>query len=259
LSHALTTRERETPVVLSFARAAAGLVLGWLFLSGVLMTARSWASATRPLAAGEVVAAAIGLAIVAWGARTVFTYGNASPGSSCRRALPIVATSLALVFWGLSLTSGAGSAAAVAFLWSILLAEEGWAFWRAAVADGKDGRSSFSTAGASRDDLVVQQFTRLLTTEQEIVRGSLAVTLERGSRVSAGHVAFCPPLAQRPHFEVQPASTTKATLKVSHVYPHGARIEVRLPQAAEVETTVRLQFVARAPRFAVESVVRPAD
>ena len=257
LPSALTTRDRCMPVVWLFARAASVLVLGWLLLSGGLVAARGWASATRPLRAGELVVAAIGLAVVACGARTVFTSGSDPSPSSQRRVLPVVVTSLAVVFWGTSLTRDTGSVAA--FFWLLLAGEEGWAFWRTAFRDRKEWQSPTSAVGASRDELVLQQFSRLLTRQQEIVRGSLAITVERGSRTSAGHVAFCPPLVERPLFEVQPESTTTATLKVSHVYSHGARIEVRLPQAAQAEATVRVRFVARARRFASEPGLPPAD
>jgi hypothetical protein len=257
LPHALANRDQDARLALLLARAGAGLVLGWLLFSGGLMAARRLANVPRPLAPSELVAAALGLAIVSCGARTVWTRDGNQAGPGWRRVLPLAVTSSSAVLWGLSLTGGGGSPAAVAFFWLLLAGEEGAALW--ALAGRRRWPVGFRAGPAARQDLLLQEISRFVTAEgEEIVRGSLAVIVDRGSRVSAGHLAFCPPLARRPDFEVQPEATTNATLKISQLYPHGARIEVRLPQTAPVETVVRLQFVARTPH-GPQIVEAPAD
>ncbi|HWB08275.1 MAG TPA: hypothetical protein VG826_03585 [Pirellulales bacterium] len=258
MSYALASRDRDVRVALVLARAAAAMVLGWLLLAGGLVAARRLTDATRAPSAGELVAAALGLAAVSWGARALWTCGKAQPGPSWRRVLPLAATSSSALLWGLSLTRGVGSPAAVAFFWLLVAGEEGWALW--AFTGHRKSPAASGPDRTARQNLVLQQYTRLLTAEgEEIVRGSLLVIVDRGSRMSAGHVAFCPPLAQRPELELQPESTTKATLKVSQLYPHGARIEVRLPQTAQTDTTVPVRFVARARPVAARLTERSPD
>ncbi|HEV3341082.1 MAG TPA: hypothetical protein VG125_12020 [Pirellulales bacterium] len=255
MASAVTSRNHARSVALLLARAAGGLIVAWLLLSGLLLAARSLASATRPLDPGQLLAAAVGLGGAACAARAISSLGGNRPGMTWRRKIPPAAVSLAVLLWGVALTRRAESPAAVALFWSFLVAEEGWALWRTAFGGRKKRPLPFGTPAAEREDLVLQQFTRLLAAEEEIVRGSLSVLVDRGSRVAAGHVAFCPPFVERPHFEVQPGaeswppgSAANATLKVTQLYPHGARIEVRLPQPAAAETTVPVRFVARAPR-----------
>jgi hypothetical protein len=230
------------------------LIVAWLLLSGLLMTARNLASATRPLPAGQLIAAALGLALAAWMPRALGRLGGKRPDGAWRRLFPAGVTSLAVVLWGYALTRRAESPAAAVAFWLFLVAEEGWAIWQAASGGHKKSPSPASTRGEVPEDRVLQQFTRLLTAGEEIVRGSLIVTVDRGSRLAAGHVAFCPPFVERPRCDVQPGaaswppgSAANATLKVTQLYPHGARIEVRLPQPAETDTAIPVRFVARAP------------
>ena len=109
------------------------------------------------------------------------------------------------------------------------------------------------SAQGRSNDRVVQHFTRLVTPEgKEMIRGTLTVIIERGSRLAAGHIAFCPPLAERPHFEVR-ADDAKAILKVSQLYPHGARVEVRFSLPAQTGIAVPVQFIARASNSSTAS------
>jgi acid phosphatase family membrane protein YuiD len=233
--------------------AAAPFVLVWLLLAGGLLIVRTVAGATHPLERGQIVIAAFAVACVAWLARRLSTLkGERRIGFPWASMLPVVATSVALLFWGLALSHGVDSSAAAAFFWLVIVSEEalGWrrqfrSSWRASTGGGL-------AEGQTTTNRVVQEFTRLVTAEgEDIIRGSVAVQVVSGCRMAAGHVAFCPPFAERPRFEIRPHAQQDAALKVSQLYPHGARVEVKLPQPAKTDTTVAVHFVARAPHTPV--------
>lgn len=237
-----------------FSFAAAILLTAWLLLSGGLLAVRTLAHATNAIEVGPYFAAGAGLAFAASLTRAAWNRGRKiRPRSALATALPLVATSLGLLLWGACLTRRTALPAAVIF-WLVLCGEEAWAWRRQLKADRRpvsSGRSARTAPG----DLLIQQFTRLLTPEgEDIVRGSLIVTVDRDSRSAAGHVAFCPPFSQRPQFDVQPAKGEDANLMVSQLCPHGARIEVKLTQPAKNGAAVSVRFVARARCEARDSV-----
>lgn len=248
------TLRNSSPLFPWLARAAAAVILVWLLLTGIILAIRSTLHATQPLPPWQLAVASFALVIAA---RLVHAAGRftASEIRPAIYSLPIlfaVATTVAIVLWGLSLSRGVESPAALAFCWLLFVGEETWA-WRQMVHRRRPWSHSRGTSAAVKNDRVLQQFTRLLTTDgAEIIRGSLSVTVERGCKHAAGHVAFCPPFAQRPHFDVQPGSATNATLKVSQLFSHGARIEVRLPQAATSDAAVSIDFAARASHSVAE-------
>jgi hypothetical protein len=218
------------------------MVLAWLLLSGALVYARAAVTATQPLGARQTLLVTTVLLVAAWFARSAL--GSSRPPSRRRAAaLPNVVTSVALVLWGMSLGRGSGLPALLA--WSLFLGEEGWAWFRQAAWFRR--LPHLAQNGRSSADRLIQQMTRTLTPHgEEIIRGSLAVRIDRGSRMAAGHVAFCPPFVERPSFHVESDDRENATLKVSQLFPHGARIEVRLPQMARADITVYVRFIAQA-------------
>ena len=238
----------HTILTLRLARGAAALLMLWLVLSGILLMVRSPSGASRPLASGWLLMLALGLVAAAPAMRRFWFAGRASlPKSNLVRAYPLILTSTGLTLWGWSLTgSGLSTPAAVAF-WLVLVCEEGWAWRREFILRRHQPSLALVAAGRSAGNVLLQQFTRLRTSEgEEIIRGSLAMTIESGNRAAAGHVAFCPPFAERPHFEMRPSAMKDVTLKLSQLYPHGARIEAKRGQPAKIEATFSVQFVARA-------------
>ncbi|HVX15420.1 MAG TPA: hypothetical protein VHC22_29795 [Pirellulales bacterium] len=227
-------------------RAVAVIVLAWLLLSGLLLTARTMVRATRPFIGPQFLIIACGVVGVIWLARRTSMLDS---GRNIHRHwtgfLPVVATSTALLLWGVPLAHGASAPAAV--FWLLVVGEEAWAWRRHIELWRRMPRAAERVVRRPAADRVVQKLTRFVTPEgEEVVQGLLAVRIEPGARMAAGHVAFCPPLVERPQLEVQPDAGPEATLKVGQLYPHGARIDVRLPQVAESETTVQVRFVARA-------------
>ncbi|HET6882941.1 MAG TPA: hypothetical protein VFI31_22420 [Pirellulales bacterium] len=141
----------------------------------------------------------------------------------------------------------AGNGVAAAIVWPLFLMEEGWGWFRQAASHRPVLPSFRGRRGRNSEGRLVQQLTRTITPDgADVIRGRLTVCIDCGSRTAAGHVAFCPPFGERPSFEIEAADQTVATLKVSQLYSHGARVEVRLPQLAQAETPVCIRFVAQA-------------
>lgn len=216
-------------------RSIGAFLAGWLTLSGGLLYVRASLDATQPLGPGQLILAAVGLLIAAWFSRIAL---DTWPGA---------VVSLGLLLWGVALTRVGGSAAAIGLNWLLFLLEETWAWRRQLLYFRRSPIARTTPVQPASDDRIIQQFTRTLTPcGEEVIRGSVAVRIERGSRMGAGHIAFCPPFAERPRFDARFAQTQKATLKVTQLYAHGARIEVRLPQAAQADANLFVQFAARA-------------
>lgn len=235
-------RGGERRATLRLLHAVGALLMAWLLTAGVLVAARTWVHSVRTLTFGQTVLAALLLALVAWMMRAAWTVADGSPSD---KLPPLLLTSLGLAIWGASLTWRSGSPAAALFFWLVVGAEEGWAWWKA-VARRRGVRVAGRPASAP-GNRVLQQLTRALTADgAETIHGTITITVERGSRSAAGHVSFCPPFAERPRFEMQPVGEKNAVLKLSQLFPHGARIELKLPQPAQQATMVPVQFVARA-------------
>ena len=236
---------------LSFIHLAAALIAVWLVLSGGLLAIRTLTHATQPFSIVQLFVTTAGLTIAAWASRAAWTLGSANRSRSWPHWLPAAMTTVGISLWAISFAASE-SKFAIALCWFILMGEEAWAWKRQFMAYRRPGRSR-SVQGRSSNDRVVQQLTRLVTAEgEEVIRGTLMVIVERGSRLAVGHIAFCPPLAKRPQFEVR-AVNAMAALKVSQLYPHGARVEVRFTQPVQAGTPVPVQFVARASNSPVAS------
>jgi xanthosine utilization system XapX-like protein len=83
----------------------------------------------------------------------------------------------------------------------------------------------------------------------ETVQGWERLVFQPGQRQAVAHVSFCPPLNWRPNVEVTlepPAPNAKC--KVTHAWPHGARIEVRLAGPPRELFLTRARFVAKSKR-----------
>lgn len=122
-----------------------------------------------------------------------------------------------------------------------------WVRWMTIPAVPTVGDSP--TAGApptpEADGRVWQRYVRSETDAgEDLVRGTLRVPFSPGARLATAHVAFCPPFAERPQFEVRQNSGPGARLKVAQVLPQGARIEVRLQTPATGGERLELSFTA---------------
>jgi len=93
---------------------------------------------------------------------------------------------------------------------------------------------------------VLQHLTRSRSAEGvDQLSGWLRTPFVAGQRTATVHVAFCPPFAKTPGLEVEQCDGPPARIKTAQVLPHGARLDLKLAQAAETPVAVVLEFVAR--------------
>jgi hypothetical protein len=72
----------------------------------------------------------------------------------------------------------------------------------------------------------------------------LQAEFSQGQRQATLYVGFCPPLARLPVIEAECVDGPEAELKVAQAFCHGARLEVRLSEAAEEDCLVVVELVA---------------
>jgi hypothetical protein len=77
----------------------------------------------------------------------------------------------------------------------------------------------------------------------ETVTAALRADFVEGQRSATVYVGFCPPLNRVPEISLAPLEGAEA--KIVQAFPHGARIDVRLAQAAREAMSVSLNVVAR--------------
>jgi hypothetical protein len=92
-----------------------------------------------------------------------------------------------------------------------------------------------------------QQITRARTPEGEMITGWVKAEFQPGERTAVLHVAFCPPLAVAPEFEIEQLSGPGARIKAAQVLPQGTRLEIRLNTPATEPETLLLAFVGTEP------------
>jgi hypothetical protein len=70
------------------------------------------------------------------------------------------------------------------------------------------------------------------------------VALAAGQRTATSHLSFCPALASVPRIVCQQLDGPEARIKVIQALPYGARLEVKLIEAAEGPFTMTIEFIA---------------
>ncbi|MCY2993874.1 MAG: hypothetical protein NTY19_39255 [Planctomycetota bacterium] len=91
-------------------------------------------------------------------------------------------------------------------------------------------------------------FQRIIRAKAEdggaVVYGLVRCEFAADQRQQNVHVAFCPPLAQKPHLHADQIHGPKATLKPSLIETFGACLEVRLVTPSRDPVAVQIQFYA---------------
>jgi len=261
-------------------RYAAGGVLALLCTTALILVVRRLAGAlANPLepatllAVAAVVAAAAAAIRLSWLAPT-----PGSPRSGIDRAMMIL-TSLAVAALGTGLCLPGTSAVGMFLLWTLLGAEESWAWgWRvregfpsppsperpavttdsAHVGTSRSNRGGIPsravpTLGAEEIMLskgVTQQLTRSQTADgAEELSGWLRIAFVAGQRTGSLHVAFCPAFPATPELVVEQLDGPEARMKTAQLMSYGARLDLKLAAAAEEPTSVLVQFSARTARL----------
>jgi hypothetical protein len=261
----------------SFHRYAAALALGLLSAAALVLVARRWAGAlAHPLEPAMLLAVAVLAVAAAAAIRLTWlspASGNSLPGID--RAVMLL-TSLALAALGAGLCLPGTSAAGAFLLWTLLGAEESWAWgWRlrrgsraspsaeshavrtapahvGALHSHRGSPTSRAAAIFDTEDVtlpkgITQQLTRSQTADgAEDLSGWLRIAFMAGQRTGSLHVAFCPPFVATPELAVEQIEGPEARVKTAQLMPYGARLDLKLAASAGEPTSVLLQFSARA-------------
>jgi hypothetical protein len=104
----------------------------------------------------------------------------------------------------------------------------------------------FGTEANDLDEHIIQQLTRVHdATYGEMMYGTLRADLEPNQRSISLHVAFCPPFAKVPQMDIEQATGSEAQLKIGQLLAYGARIDLRLQEAADEPQSVIVELSVR--------------
>ncbi len=255
-SHASTTQSLR-PVwaggIESDLARVAGVLMGLsVCLAGGLFGARRWAGAlTVPLEATVLVAVATGAALAAAWARVAWLWGRPRGAGVWLHlaALALPTVGLLLLGYGLALPdSGLG---AKALFWTLLVGEEAASGWWLA-RRGRVRRSRRPRPGAApslglllNGEQLTQRLSRSKAADGgDRLQGSLRADFAPGSRAASIHVAFCPPFAKLPRFELRQSAGPPLRIQLGQLLPHGARVDLKLNDPARETVAVWLEFSA---------------
>jgi hypothetical protein len=246
-------------------------VLAW-FLSLSLLLCGTWLLVRRltgsfaaPLGAGPLVA--VGALAVIWAVAARLIWRHAADLHQPRwhdRAMEWTPT-VALVLIATSIVMPESSLAAVILLWTMIAAEESGAalLWRwpkpAPSAAGAAKPRSWgivnprdaAQAVAEMDEAELspelrQQQTRTRKPNgSEAIEGTLRVVFATGQRVAIEHIAFCPLLAKVPAISAMILNELEGSVRATHVYRYGARLEVKLREPCDEAAEVVVEYNAR--------------
>ncbi len=94
---------------------------------------------------------------------------------------------------------------------------------------------------------VDQQWKRsTLEDGSQVVQGMVRVRFAAGQRTTSAHLAFCPPLAGSLELEFEQVDGPEARIQLGQLLPHGARLDIRLPQASPTPDSVVIDVAAQA-------------
>lgn len=253
MNAAASVRE-SLPLRLDAMRIAVFGSTGALAAIGLLLVTRRAAGAfdaeldVAPLAATLVLAA-----VVVFGGRVVWQRFNAGDSGRVEQALGWLGTVALLL-----MCFGAAWPKLSSFAWLMWLPLVG-ADWysRMQLLRRTEGASVQTLErsgippltppfkGGGSEESVVQQLVRLRDAHGvESVRGTLRADFVAAQRHVTLYVGFCPPLERLPEIEVEVAAGPDATIKVVQAFAHGARLDLRLGEAAEEACSVTVEFAA---------------
>jgi hypothetical protein len=143
---------------------------------------------------------------------------------------------------------------AIAIAWLVLISAE-IAYWRSPLQDYLRLRRAPSptqpttTQSETEDELpagLVQRLTRVREDDRESIHALLPTEIPSGDRLSVVHLAFCPPLDAVPELTAHSLGNEEAEVRITQAESFGVRIEVRLPQPADVVRTVLVEILGSA-------------
>jgi hypothetical protein len=233
---------------------ALGSVAALLGVGALLLSRRLAGALTAELPIGALMPTAIVAAAVVFGTRIVWP----ELSQSCSRIDTVCAD---LMAWG---SSAALVIAAIGcsfpfgrawdwIVWSPIVALDHWQRQRFLRRKRGVARTGIANPGLMRKSEItplagveLQRVIRQRDEEGvEAIRAQLAAEFAARQRNATLHVGFCPPLAALPRVEVQAIDGPEAEVKVSQAFAHGARLELRLSEAAEQACRVTVALTAK--------------
>jgi len=170
-------------------------------------------------------------------------------------ALPGLASAVLLA----ALTLSGTSPPAIAFAWFVLIGTEGLSWlvaYRSELLRSANGCRVVSNhsptdelAAESETELpggLLQQLTRIRENGRESIHAVLLAEIPAGDRQAAIHVAFCPPLDQKPELTAHALDADDAEVRITQAETFGARLELRLPAVAAQRRTALVELLGSA-------------
>ena len=246
---------------------SAGLIVG---LALMISARRFSGQVSRPLDGPTLAVTALTLAGLAGAGRAAWIRTLRSPRGAVGRRFVLAAPLAGVLLPAIALSIPGSSMPGLALFWAILVAEESVAIvlltrvspWRRFRFLGPDRSKPVDTDISHPPDVlpameadVTQQLTRVsLADGTDELRGRLRGLLASGQRTATLHVAFCPPFAGDPEFQIEQVSGPPVSIKSTAIMPQGARVDMRLARAEKDQRQVLLHIVARGRRVSLVSI-----
>ncbi len=93
---------------------------------------------------------------------------------------------------------------------------------------------------------LIQQVTRVLEDGRESFHAIVKAEVAVNDRLAIIHLAFCPPLAERPELTAHALDMDEADVRITQAETFGARLEVRLPAVAQAERSFLIEVLGSA-------------
>ena len=261
----------------SLGRWAAGAALGLLICAALVIAQRRLAGALEnPLDVAALLSTGL-LAVTAAGGIRVGWHCQPAKSVAARADWTVMlSTSAALIALATALCTAGTQIAGLAVFWTLLAAEEGWAwYWFVSHRVGpipwpvlhvlRWDRPQKPAPHAARvgpawhaprrpvaaDEIPSEDVTQQLMRSRaadgaEELSGWLRPAFAAGQRTGSIHVAFCPPFAGAPELVVEQIGGPEARIKTAQLLPYGVRLDLKLNAAGEQAASVLLQFSAQA-------------
>jgi hypothetical protein len=90
---------------------------------------------------------------------------------------------------------------------------------------------------------LVQQLTRVVEDGRESIHGLLKADIAANDRLAIVHIAFCPPLGERPELAANAVDCDDVEIRITQVESFGARLEARLPAMSESPRSLMIEIL----------------
>lgn len=94
---------------------------------------------------------------------------------------------------------------------------------------------------------LIQQVTRVLAGDQESIHALINATIAANDRLAIIHLAFCPPLAEKPELTAHALDSDEAEIRITQAETFGARVEIRLPKTDVYQRSLMIELLGSVP------------